>query len=112
MFLTFAKICYNSPMLAIQKRNKYFSRVMVMPNGVEAVVYFELIERNGHLVAKAIYAEAIDVSAVPEQKVYALPGCVICSDVAPVKSFFASVISPYFKDFSFVISQPTRAPSF
>lgn len=99
-------------MLAIQRQPKYFSKVMVMPNGVEALVYFEIIERNGHLVAKAIYAEAIDVSAVPEQKVCCLAGEVFSADVLPVKSFYTSFVSPYFKDFSFVISQPTRAPSF
>lgn len=85
---------------------------MTMPNGVEALFYFEIIERDGHFVAKAIYAEAIDVSAVPEQKVYMLSGNIVCEDVAPVKSFFTSFVSPYFKDFSFVTSQPTRAPSF
>jgi transcription elongation factor len=95
-------------MLAIQKRNKYFSRVMTMPNGVEAVVYFELIERNGQVVAKAIYAEAI----ISQAEIIALPTISISSHIAPVKSFFTSFISPYFKDFSFVMSQPTRAPSF
>mgnify|MGYP000882849280 CR=1 FL=1 len=99
-------------MLAIQRQPKYFSKVMMMPNGVEALVYFEIIERNGHLVAKAIYAEAIDVSAVPEQKVCCLAGQVLCADVLPIKSFYTSFVSPYFKDFSFVTSQPTRAPSF
>jgi hypothetical protein len=99
-------------MLAVQKQSKYFSKVMMMPNGVEALVIFELVERNGHLIAKAIYAEAIDASTIPEQKVYALPGSVICSDVTPVKGFFTAFVSPYFKDFSFLTSQLTRAPSF
>jgi hypothetical protein len=106
-------------MLAIQRQlarhsggPKYFSKVMTMPNGVEALVYFEIIERNGHLIAKAIYAEAIDASTIPEQKVCALGGACIVSTVTPVKSYFQSVLTPYFKDFSFVMSQPTRAPSF
>lgn len=99
-------------MLAIQRQPKYFSKVMTMPNGVEALVYFEIIERDGHFIAKAIYAEAIDASTIPEQKVYALPGCLTCSDVLPIKSYFAPIVSTFLKDFSFVTSQPTRAPSF
>jgi hypothetical protein len=99
-------------MLAIQKQQKYFSKVMTMPNGVQALVVFEIVERNGHMIAKAIYAETIDVSAVPEQKVLLLDGEVYCVDVAPVKSFYTKYVLPYAKDFSFVTSQPTRAPSF
>ena len=85
---------------------------MTMPNGVEAIVYFELIERNGHLVAKAIHAEKIDSSSIPVQKIYALPGGFFHTGIIPVKSIFTSYLSPYFRDFSFVMSQPTRAPSF
>lgn len=113
MLLTFEKMCYNGRMLAIQRQPKYFSKVMTMPNGVEAIVYFELIERNGHLIAKAVRMEAISANAtISEQLIFALPGCVLCSAVVPVKSFFTSFVSPYFRDFSFVLSQPTRAPSF
>ena len=85
---------------------------MVMPDGISALVVFELIERDGHIIAKAVYAEKINVKSVPEQKVLLLDGEVICTDVSPVKSYFTSFITPYFKDFSFVLSQPTRAPSF
>ena len=98
-------------MLAIQKKNKYFSRIMTMPNGVEALVVFELIEQNGHLVAKAVYAEAIDASTIPEQKICLINGKCFISQVAPIKSYFTAFVTPYFKDFSFVMSQPTRAPS-
>jgi hypothetical protein len=98
---------YNAHMLAVQRQSKYFSKVMTMPNGVEAVVYFELIERNGHLVAKAIRFEAI----APQAEVLALPTISISEHITPIKSYFTSFISPYFKDFSFVLSQPTRAPS-
>lgn len=85
---------------------------MQMPNGTQAWVVFELIERDGHIIAKAVYAEKIDVQSVPEQKVLMLDGEVICTDVLPVKSFYTNYVTPYFKDFSFVMSQPTRAPSF
>ncbi len=76
---------------------------MTMPNGMEALVYFEIIERNGHLIAKAIYAEAI--------KVYALAAGIISQTILPVKRFFSTFVFNYFKDFSFIVSQPTRAPS-
>ena len=85
---------------------------MVMPDGTSALVVFELVERDGHIIARAVYAEKIDVRSVPEQKVLLLDGEVVCTDVLPVKSFYTNYVSPYFKDFSFVMSQPTRAPSF
>jgi hypothetical protein len=99
-------------MLAIQKSPKYFSRMMTMPNGVPALVVFELIERNGHLVAKAVYAEAVDTSTIPEEKVFALPGVKSPVEFIPIKSVFYHQVSDFLKDFSFVKSQRTRAPSF
>jgi len=83
-----------------------------MPNGIEALVFFELIERNGHLIAKAIYAEAIDINSVPEQKVYCLPSVISPTEFIPVKSIFSDFVSTFSKDFSFIMSQPTRAPNF
>ena len=99
-------------MLAIQKQPKYFSRMMTMPNGVEALVVFELIERNGHLVAKAIYAEAMDTSTIPEEAFIALPGIKSPVEFIPVQFFSADIIHSFLKDFSFITSQQTRAPSF
>ena len=99
-------------MLAIQKQPKYFSRFMSMPNGTQAWVVFELIERNGHLVAKAIYAEAVNTSSIPEEKVYALPGIKSPVEFVPVQFFPGEVSHSFLKDYSFVLSQPTRAPSF
>lgn len=82
-----------------------------MPNGAEALVVFELIERNGHIVAKVIYAETIKADTIPTQKVCMLPGEQILSSVIPVKNYFSIFISPYFKDFTFLMSQLARAPS-
>ena len=106
-------------MLAIQKRpicvgrNKYFSKVITMPNGIQAMVVFELIEKNGHVVAKAIYAEAIDINSVPEQNVCCLPGIASPVEFVPLLSTFNFIdFIKLTSDFSFVTSQPTRAPSF
>ncbi len=99
-------------MLAIQKQPRYFSRLMKLPNGAEALVVFMLIERNGHLVAKAVYAEALDVKSVPEEKVCALPGVKSPTEFVPVKSIFGDFVADFSRDYSFVMSQRTRAPSF
>ncbi len=98
-------------MLAIQKQPKYFSRFMAMPNGVHAWVVFELVERDGHLVAKAIYAEAVDINKVPKQNIYALPGIKSPVEFVPVQFYPAKIFHSFLRDLSFVISQPTRAPS-
>jgi hypothetical protein len=99
-------------MLAIQKRAKYFSKVITMPNGIEALVVFELIERNGCMIAKAVYAESIDTNTVPEQEVCCLPGITSPVEFIPIRSIFYSILDTFSRDYSFVKSQPTRAPSF
>ncbi len=97
--------------LSYRGEAKYFTRVMTLPNGVEAIVYFEVVLRDGHYVAKAVHAEPINSSTIASEAVLAIAGAVSRSFVTPVKSYFA-YLSPFIlKDFAFVTSQPTRAPS-
>jgi len=98
-------------MLAVQKQPKYLSKVITMSNGTDALVIFELIERNGHIIARAVYAETIKASSIPEQEVFMLPGDLSSATVIPTKSYFSTYVSPFFKDFTFLTSQLTRAPS-
>ena len=99
-------------MLAVQKQIKYFSRIMTRPDGSQVLVVFELIERNEHLVARAVYAEALDADTVPEQKVYALPGVKSPTEFVLVKSIFGHFVSIFSKDFSFMTCSIARAPNF
>ncbi len=99
-------------MLAIQRRNKYISKVMMMPNGVEALVVFELIERNGKVIAKAVYAEAVDINTVPEQDVLCLPCVKSPTEFLPKKTIFSDLVSNFSKDYSFLTCLVTRAPNF
>jgi hypothetical protein len=98
-------------MLAVQKQNKHFSRVMIMPNGKPALVFFELVERNGHLIAKALYFQEIP-KKLQKNKIIALPVFHEHFSIKPlIKSPF-SYISYFAKDLQFFTSQKTRAPSF
>ena len=99
-------------MLAVQKQPKYISKVMTMPNGVEALVVFELVEKNGHIVAKAVYAESISDCKKPENAVSALLEVASPAEFVPFSYFSTEVLQSLLKDFSFVKSQPTRAPNF
>ncbi len=99
-------------MLAVQKQPKYISKVMTMPNGVEALVVFELIERNGQIVAKAIYAETISDCKKPECTPSALLEVASPVEFIPFSYFSTEVLQSLLKDFSFIKSQPTRAPNF
>ncbi len=91
---------------------KYFTRIMTLPNGVEAIVYFEVVLRDGHYVARAVHAEPINSSTIATDAVLAIAGAISRSIITPVKSYF-TYLSPFtLKDFTFVTSQPTRAPSF
>ena len=98
-------------MLAIQKQNKRFSKVMMMPNGKPALVFFELVEREGHLIAKALYFEELKPE-LQKTKVVALPVFHESYSIKPlIKSPF-SYLTFFAKDLQFFTSQKTRAPSF
>ncbi|MGB8816196.1 MAG: hypothetical protein WCC74_03145 [Minisyncoccia bacterium] len=97
-------------MLSIQRQIKYFSRVMTMPNGLSALVYFELIERNGNLIAKAVRFEEIQ-SEIQKYEIIALPVFHESFSFKPlIKSPF-SYLTFFAKDLLFFTSQRTRAPS-
>ncbi len=99
-------------MLAIQKSNKYIQKAVQLPNGVWALVVFELVERNGQIIAKAVSGKMLgDVQSEPVE-VLCLPCVKTPFDFLPVKSIFSDIVSTFSKDFSFIMSQPTRAPSF
>lgn len=99
-------------MLAIEKRNKFIQKAVKMPNGEWAMVVFELIERDGRIIAKAIRAEAIKQTTTSEDEKCLLPGIVSPTEFIPVKSIFTDFVSIFTKDFSFTSCQVTRAPNF
>jgi len=97
-------------MLAVQKQNKYFSKVMKMPNGKPALVFFELVERNGRFIAKALYFREIS-KEIQKDKLVALPIFHESFSIKPlIKSPF-SYLTFFAKDLQFFTSQKTRAPS-
>jgi len=118
LFLNFWKMCYNTVMLALQKqpvytgRSKYISKVMTLPNGEEALVVFELVERNGQIVAKAIYAESITACKKPENTTNVLLEVASPAEFIPFSYFSPEVLQSFLKDLSFITSQPTRAPAY
>jgi len=95
-------------MLAIQKSNKYIQKAVQLPNGAWALVVFELVERNGQIIAKAVSGKIL--SEIKE--VLCLPSVKSPTEFIPVKSIFSNLVLNFVRDFSFVMSQPTRAPSF
>ena len=99
-------------MLAIQKQPKYLEKAVQLPNGAWALVVFELVERDGRIIAKAIRAEAIKQTTTSEDEKCLLPGVVSPIEFIPVKSIFSDFVSTFIKDFSFTSCQVTRAPNF
>ena len=99
-------------MLSLQKQSKFIRKTIQLPNGSWALVVFELIEVNGKILAKAICGKLIQENIVTQEEILALP-------VFFEKETFKPIVSPFFADFfnvvkdlSFVVTQPTRAPSF
>ena len=99
-------------MLAIQKRPKYFEKVVHLPNGEWAMVVFELIERNGQIIAKAVSGKLLADIQAEQPEILCLPSVKSPVEFIPVRSIFSDFVSIFSKDFSFIMSQPTRAPSF
>jgi hypothetical protein len=97
-------------MLSLQKQNKYFSKEILMPNGSRAVVWFELVETNGRLIAKAI-----SVNVVEEKTTDCTPICLPITITkivyAIIKNIHSNFVAPLISNLDFIISQPTRAPS-
>lgn len=98
-------------MLAVQKRNKYIQKAVQLPNGEWAILVFELVERNGQIIAKAVSGKILNGKNQAEEAVLCLPGVKSPAYFIPVKSVFSDLVSNFAKDLSFVLSQPTRAPS-
>lgn len=99
-------------MLAIQKRNKYIQKAVQLPNGNWALVVFELVEMNGQVVARPVSGKILaDIQFEPED-ILCLPCIKSPVHFLPIKSTFYNFVSALEKDFSFVLSQPTRAPSY
>jgi hypothetical protein len=99
-------------MLAIQKQTKYIQKAVQLPNGTWALVVFELIERDGHIVAKAVSGKLLGDQKIVKEEILCLPCIKTPADFLPIKSIFSNLVSNFSRDFSFVMSQPTRAPSF
>jgi hypothetical protein len=98
-------------MLAVQKQPQYIQKTVQLPNGTWALVVFELVERNGHIVAKAVSGKLLSEQKIVKEEILCLPCIKTPADFLPIKSIFSNLVSNFSKDFSFIISQPTRAPS-
>ncbi len=100
-------------MLSVQKQPQYIKKTITLPNGELALVVFELVQINGKVVAKAVFGEILGQANMSSQEaIVALPVFTERQNIVPVVSPFFSYVSNLLKDFSFVTSQSTRAPSF
>jgi hypothetical protein len=97
-------------MLSIVKQPKYVEKLVTMPNGQVLLVIFELVQQlNGRIIAKAVSGRMISDTA--KEEVLCLPCVKTPTDFLPIKSIFSDLVSNISKDFSFIMSQPTRAPA-
>ena len=91
---------------------KYIQKTVQLPNGSWALVVFELIEINGKITAKAVCGKILGEKCFNKEDILALPAYFERETIAPIVSPFFPYIPFLLKDFAFIISQPTRAPSF
>jgi hypothetical protein len=99
-------------MLSIQTQPKYIEKEIQLPNGKWVLVVFELVEINGKVIAKAVGGRIIEKTVVLEkEEILALPICCETQNIKPLVSPFFAEVESIFKDLSFVITQPARAPN-
>lgn len=101
-------------MLAIQKSQKYIQKAVQLPNGAWALVVFELVERNGQIVARAVSGKLLGEQneQIVKEEILCLPCVKTPFDFLPTLSTFNFIdFINLSSDFSFIMSQPTRAPS-
>lgn len=99
-------------MLAIQKQPKYIQKAVQLPNGEWALVVFELIQVNGKIIARAVSGKILEGAKIEKEEVLCLPGIKSPVEFVPTLSTFNFIdFVNLSNDFSFVMSQPTRAPS-
>lgn len=99
-------------MLSLQKQSKFIKKTIQLPNGSWALVVFELFEVNGKITAKAVCGKLIEENAFSQEEVLALPVYFERQNFIPIISPFFAEVASIIKDFSFVTSQPARAPNF
>ncbi len=97
-------------MFALSAQQKYFQKEVVLPNGSKAIVFFELVETNGRIVARAVNVQIISEAKASASVVY-LPVSITRAIFAPVVAFYSNYVAPIVEELSFITSQPTRAPS-
>ncbi|MEI6528254.1 MAG: hypothetical protein WCO10_01105 [bacterium] len=97
-------------MLSVVKQPKYIEKLVTLPNGKVVLVVFELISQNGRIIAKAISGKVV-TEVFSQEEILCLPCVKTSSDFVPVKSTIYHLLSTFVRDFSFTMSQPTRAPS-
>jgi len=94
-------------MLAIQKQPKYLRKTVRLPDGSLALVVFELQGTTWRAISGQIIPEAVS-----SNDILCLDGSQNNQLVLPVKSPYFAEIENLFKNLSFIVSQPTRAPNF
>ena len=99
-------------MLAIQKQNQYIQKAVQLPNGEWALVVFELVEREGKIIARAVSGKMLGDIQAEKEEILCLPCVKSPVEFVPVRSTIYSLLSTFSRDFSFVMSQPTRAPAY
>lgn len=98
-------------MLVVKKPAQFIKKAVQLPNGAWAMVVFELVERDGHIIAKAVSGKLLE-SFNGGSATMCLPCIKSSIHFTPVKSIFYNFVSTLTKDFSFMSCQNTRAPNF
>lgn len=91
-------------------RKKFIEKIITSPEGIDFRVVFLVYEEEGKIKAKVVSAAPI-ASVIKNEQIIALPGKTekILHEII-YSTFEKEKVSPY-TDFTFFVSQPTRAPS-
>lgn len=100
-----------------RSKQSIITRIARNAEGVDFVLRILVVESEAGIDLRVLSATPLaqaQTAGVPSDKkaVRLDRPAVKNAALLPVRSFFSRVISPFSDDFSFLTSQPTRAPSF
>jgi hypothetical protein len=99
-------------MLQVKSQGKIVEKIVRTKTGEYVLAVFLVEDFGGEFKVRVISVKPIEKLAGAIEKVKCLSGCSLKSPaVISYRHKYHSVVSPFFNNLEFFVSQPTRAPS-
>ena len=99
-------------MITLKPQGKIVEKMVRTKTGEYVWAVFLVVENNGEFKVRVLSVKPIDKLVGAIEKAKCLKGCSLKSPaVISYRHKYFSLVSPFFNNLEFFVSQPTRAPS-